>query len=376
MRASFRDPERRALLITGFLVFLMLGAIQAMYGPAFPGLVERFGVGIERVGLTVSLHFAGSFLTIATSGFWLRRFGYRRVIGAGGLAMSAGAAAVAFAPSFELVLAGAGLAGLGFGLLDISFNLLPARVFAPNAAPALNLLNAMFGVGAVVGPLAVGLAGSSLALPFAGVALLTSVATALALRLPEPGTAAGSGGERIPWLAAGGFAVMYFLYVAGEVGVASWETVHLEPSLGARDAAFATSLYWGALTMGRLLAIPISARVRPRSLVLGAAALALAGLAAAHVAPLAPFAYAVTGLAFAPIFPTGIAWLQRVFPQRSEQVAPVVVAAANLGPVATAGAIGTGVALYGPQVVPTLLSGVVGLLLLVILVLWWGTRGN
>lgn len=374
MRAAFRDRERRTLLITGFLAFLLLGAIQAMYGPAFPGLVERFGVGIERVGLTVSLHFAGSFIAIASSGFWLGRFGYRRVMGVGGLAMAAGAMAVAFAPTWSSVLAGALVAGVGFGLLDIAFNLLPARVFAPNAAPALNLLNAMFGVGAVAGPLAVGLAGSTVRVPFAVVGLLTLVATAFAVRLPEPGRSPPSAGEAIPWIAAGGFIVMYFLYVSGEVGVASWETVHLEPFLGARDAAFATSLYWGALTVGRLLAIPVSARVRPRNLVLGAAVLALLGLLAAHSPPLAPFAYAVTGLAFAPIFPTGIAWLQRVFPRRSEQVAPIAVAAANLGPVTTAGAIGAGVAVYGPGVVPTLLTGLIGLLVIVILGLWWGTR--
>lgn len=374
MRAAFRDPERRRLLLAGFLAFTALGAIQAMYGPAFPGLVQRFGVGLERVGWTVSLHFAGSFVTIASSGFWLGRFGYRPVMAVGGTAMTAGAAAVAFAPSWPLVLAGALLGGIGFGLLDIAFNLLPARVFAPDAAPILNLLNAMFGVGAVLGPLAVGLAGSTLRVPFAGLALLTVAVTVLAVRLPEPERPRASGGESIPWLTAAGFAAMYFLYVAAEVGVASWETVHLEPSLGARDAAFATSLYWGALTLGRLVAIPISARVRPATLVLSAGAVGLIGLLAAHVTPFAPVAYAITGAALSPIFPTGVAWLQRVFPRRSEQVAPIVVAASNLGPVTTASAIGAGVALHGPQVVPTILAGIVAVLVGVTLALWWATR--
>lgn len=374
MRSAARDPTRRRILLVGFLAFALLGAIQAMYGPAFPGLTERFGVGIDRVGLTVSLHFAGSFLGIATSGFWLRRFGYRRVMGTGAGLMAAGAAAVAFAPTWGLVLSGALLAGLGFGLLDIAFNLLPARVFEPNAAPALNLLNAFFGVGAVLGPVAVGLAGSTLQGPFAGLALLTLVVAILVLRLPEPPRQEGAGNESVPWLTATGFTAMYFLYVAGEVGVGSWETVHLEPSLGARNAAFATSLYWGALTLGRLVATPISARLRPRTLVLGAGVLGLAGLAAAHATAFAPVAYAITGLAFAPIFPTGLAWLQRVFPRRSEQVAPIVVAASNLGPVTTAGAIGAVVAWRGPEVVPTLLTGLASGLVVVILALWWGTR--
>ena len=54
------------------------------------------------------------------------------------------------------------------------------------------------------------------------------------------------------------------------------------------------------------------------------------------ITPLAPVAYAVVGLAFAPVFPTALAWLQEVFPQRAERVAPLVIAGANLGPVASA----------------------------------------
>lgn len=374
MLAAFREPDKRALLVAGFLGLLALGAIQAMYGPAFPGLTERFGVGVDVVGTVVILHFAGSFVTTAASGMLLTRFGYRRVMMSAGTCMVAGALMVAFAPTWPWVLAGALLGGLGFGSLNVSFNVLVARVFAPNAAPPLNLLSAMFGSGAVLGPLAVGIAGSSLRLPFLGLALITALATVLIWRLAEPAAVGSAGNEPMPWLVAGGFLLMYFLYVASEAGVASWETVHLEPSMGARGAAYMTSVYWAAVTLGRLLATPVSAFVRPRVLILVVTAAALAALLAAHVTALAPYAYALAGLAFAPIFPTGLAWLQRVFPLRSERIVPVVLAAANLGPVVTTGAIGALVAWGGPSLVPTALSGIVALLLLVVLSLWWATR--
>ena len=376
VRAAFRDPDKRSLLIAGFLALLALGALQAMYGPAFPGLTERFGVGIDVVGVTVVLHFAGSFLTTAASGVLLGNFGYRRVMGSAGACMTVGVLIVGFAPSWTWVLLGALLGGLGFGSLNVSINVLVARVFAPNAAPPLNLLSAMFGVGAVLGPLGVGMAGSSLRVPFLGLALITAAASILIIRLPEPVRAEGAGNERMPWLVAGGFLLMYFLYVASESGVASWETVHLEPSLGASGAAYMTSVYWGAVTLGRLLATPVSAFVRPRILIMFVTAVALAALLAAHVTALAPYAYAITGLAFAPIFPTGLAWLQRVFPRRSERIVPVVLAAANLGPVLTTGAIGALVAWGGPGLVPSALSGIAALLLLVVFFLWWSTRDS
>jgi len=358
----------------GFTGFFVLGAMQAMYGPAFPALVRRFDVGLDLVGQTVALHFAGSFITIAAAGPLLARVGYRSPLTAGAAALAAGAAAVALAPSWPLLLLGAALGGLGFGLLDVALNLVAARAFAPNAAPALNLLNAMFGVGAVAGPAAVALAGGDLRAPMGLLAVVALAVGLLAWRIPDPSDAAPEGEGRVPWIAAGGFVTLYFLYVAGEVGVGSWETVHLAPLWGEQAAALNASAYWAALTVGRVLATPLSARVRPATLVLGASVLALAGLLAAHDPHLAPYAYPLVGLAFAPIFPTGLAWLQRVFPRRAERVASAVLAAATLGPVVTSGPIGWWIERTGPAWVPTLLAIPVAGMLLVVAALWLSTR--
>lgn len=373
VRAVLHDADRRRLLLTGLFGFLILGAIQSFYGPAFPGLVRRFEIGLDAVGWTVALHFAGSFVTIAAAGPLLARLGYRRPLAAGALTMSAAGVVIAVAPSWAWVLAGATLGGLGFGLVDVALNMLTARSFAPNAAPALNLLNAFFGVGAVIGPLIVAASGGGLRVPMIGLAVVTAVWFVAALGVAEPGVPAESSG-RIPWTAAAGFLAMFFLYVAGEVGVGSWETVHLVPILGERAAAANASLYWGALTVGRLVATPLSARIRPATLTLGCSIAALIALAAAHVDALAPYAYPVVGLAFAPIFPTGLAWLQRVFPRRAELVGSAVLAGATLGPVATSGAIGWTVERYGPGIVPSLLALIVAAVVIVAAWLWQTTR--
>src|SRR5690606_26113586 len=122
-------------------------------------------------------------------------------------------------------------AGFGFGLVDVGFNLLAARAFAPRSAPALNFLNAAFGVGAVIGPLVVAAAAPRFGtafLVFAGVALMVLVGT---LRLPTPAPVPDEGrGLPLVWSQVAGFVVLYFLYVATEVGVTSWETEHLTPA--------------------------------------------------------------------------------------------------------------------------------------------------
>ncbi len=355
------------------LGFLLLGAIQAAYGPAFPGLVRRFDVGLDLLGQAVALHFAGSFLTIALTGPLLVRIGYRRPLALGALVMLAAAVVVAWAPSLPWLFVGATLGGLGFGMTDVALNLLIARSFAPNAAPALNLVNAFFGVGSVATPVAIALSGGGIVAAMGIVAVVAAVMVPLAWSLDEPSRPSAVRG-RVPWFAAAGFLLMYFIYVSGEVGVGTWETVHLAPFIGERAAAFNASVYWAALTVGRLLAIPISARVAPATLVVSASCLAFLGAAAAHVPSLAPFAYPFVGLALAPIFPTGLAWLQRVFPSRSETIASAVLAAATLGPVATSGAFGGLVERFGSAVVPSVLTVVIGAGFVVSLVLRLGTR--
>ncbi len=374
MRALFFDRRSRRLLLTTALVYLILGALQALYGPAFPWMTRTFGVDAAGAGLTVSFHFAGALLASLAAGPALLRFGYRPVLPAGAAVIALGATAAATAPTFAVLLAGAAVGGVGFGLMSVAVNLRVARAFGDDAAPALNLLNALFGAGAVAGPLAVGLAGGSLVPAMAAVATIAVASALWSAALPEPDRPDVGGTERAPWGLAGLFVAMYVVYVATEIGVGSWETVHLAPQVGERAAAFHTSLYWAALTVGRILVTPLSARLRPSTLVVGAAASALVFLALAQAPGLALIAYPLVGLSLAPIFPTGIAWLQRAFPRRSEAVASLVLAFAGLGPIVTSGAIGAWVAASGPGVVPTALAILAALLLLIVLVLRRATR--
>ena len=369
------DPQTRRLLSAGFLAFILIGALQAMYGPAFPALRERYGLTAEQVGTIVSMHFFGSFITIALSGVFIRNFGYRRVITAATLVMALGSFGIAYSPNWTLTLAFAFLLGLGFGGVDVAVNLLFARAFEANSAPALNFLNAMFGVGAVLGPLFIGLFLPVIKTPFTLAAITGIILFILALGIQNPPvTEDHTQRIAIPYFRLFGFVLMYFVYVMAEVGVGSWESTHLEPRFGAEQAASFTALYWGAITIGRFLATPISHYIKANTLVLSASALALIGILLAHYLPTAPYAYALIGLAFAPIFPTGLAWLQDVFPQRAEQLAPIVIAIANLGPVIGSPLIGRIIEQNSSAVIPTTLAGIMSVLLLVTVVLWVSTR--
>lgn len=375
--APFRDPRKRTLLLVGFATFFLLGAQQALYGPSFPLFRLRFQLGVDQVSTVVSAQFLGAFISVAFSGLLIKLLGYKRILTAGAAGAAIGLLGVAAAQSWWQVLAGAFLGGLGFGLLNVSFNLVIALAFRPRAAPALNLLNATFGVGAVVGPLLVAAAEPRLGLPFAVMAGIALVVLVLVLRLEAPGAhLSEGGGAKLAWGLVGGFVLLFFLYVATEGGVAAWETEYLTPTFGAVAAAGFTSLFWGAMTVGRFLATPLSALVRPPVMVLSATALTLVFMLLAHDVVAAPYYYAAVGLCLAPVFGTSLAWLTESFPRHAEQVTPIVVAAANLGPVITAPLIGVAVTAAGGSLIPTALSLLALLLVTVVAALFWRTRGQ
>ena len=363
------------MLATGFLAFVLIGVVQALYGPAFPVFQQRYRVGVSAVGMVVSFHFFGSMMTILASRVLLPRFGYRRVLTAAAVLLACGSLGVAVSPLWAGVLLASLLIGLGFGLFDVGMNLLFARSFGSSGAPALNLLNAMFGLGAVLGPVVVAAMPSTF-WPFAITALLALVVALLCARLeaPEPLKAPLSQGEGVSFAPALGFALLAFLYVASEVGVASWETSHLTPTFGEGRAAAFTSLYWAALTVGRLLVAPLSGRLAPGLLVFSASSLALLAALMTHGVAVAPYAYTLLGLAFAPIFPTALAWLQASFPERVERLAPWVMAAANFGAVLASPLIGAMVALSSGASIPTSISALILGMLVVTAALWRHTR--
>lgn len=375
--ASFKDPQRRHLLIMGFAAFFLLGAQQAMYGPSLPLFRAKFGLEVDQVSAVVSAQFLGAFLAIVASGLLIRAVGYRRVLIAGALGVAGGLGAIAVAGAWWQVVAGAFVGGAGFGILNISFNLLLALSFRPNAAPALNLLNAVFGVGAIAGPLLVALFEPRLALPFLTLVAVALVLLVLVTVLDVPRAVAAT---RTAAPASVGllvlFVLLYFFYVSTEAGVANFQTEHLTPHFGAATAAGFPALFWGAITVGRLIATPLSAFIRPPAMVLGSAVLATITLLFASNVVAAPYVYAVVGLMMAPIFATALAWLTEVFPERAEQYTPIVVAAANLGPVVTAPIIGVTVANLGTGSIPIALASSCALLVAVVAVLFLRTRGR
>lgn len=179
-------PDKRRLLGSSLLAFGLVGMALSLYGPAFPALQGRFDIGAQAVGLIVSLHFLGGFVAVVTIGPVIARLGYRRPLASAAALAAVGSAGVALGPGWELVLIGAFLLGLGLGFLDIGLNLLLVRSFDEGVAPVLNLLHALFGLGAVLGPALMAAFIPRFGPPFVLVSFASLALVPLALGLTEP----------------------------------------------------------------------------------------------------------------------------------------------------------------------------------------------
>nr|WP_234443192.1 MFS transporter [Streptomyces cellulosae] len=372
-----------AAVVASCVGFVLIGALQALYGPAIPAFREEFALTPSAAGLGLSAHFVGGVAGVLLFDRLYGRLGNRQILGASYLLMAVGAAGFALAPNWPTALTAALFAGLGFGGIDYGLNQLFAVGFGHRSTAMLNILNAHFGVGAILGPALIGAVGSEhypavfLGFALANLPLLLCL-KGVRDRAPQPSGSPAPGGTGALGRSLGSvlavFVALYVLHVGIEAGVGGWEPTHLETvGYGAGVAATATSVYWLMMTVGRFLVAPIALRFSAQAIITVSCAGMTVCLLLAAVPALAPYAYAGVGLFIAPIFPTGLPWLHRAAPS-ARRAGALVIAASMVGGVAAGPALGRAIEAAGIRAVPLLLCGISALCLVATLWLIRGTR--
>ncbi|HEY7022535.1 MAG TPA: MFS transporter [Ktedonobacterales bacterium] len=150
--------------------------------------------------------------------------------------------------------------GLGFGLTVPALNTLAATFFPERVDSAVLILNALLGLGTALAPVFVAFftgLGFWWGLPLC-VAILLAGLLAFSLRLPlrasEGAPTDAHGAPALPgrfWI----FAAFALLYGVVETMNGNWATLYMTKSLGASTtaASVALTVFWGMVTVGRLL---------------------------------------------------------------------------------------------------------------------------
>lgn len=347
--ASEFGEDQRRLARAGFAVFLLVGAVQALYGPALPAVRSSFGLTSATVGWTVGAHYAGSVAGVLLSLVCEARLLARQRLVSGAALVGVGAGAFALIPVWPWALVGVICIGLGYGVLVVVVNALFASGFGDRSAPLLVLVNAAFGLGALLGPLLYGLLTSGHFRPaFLVVGALAVLILPLLWAVPDMAppqwpASVPAGRDATPALI--GFVALFMLYTALESDTSGWMATHLifhGYSPGA--AAALTAAFWSALTVGRLLAVPVSARLTPLQMIAGGLTGVVVLAMAVTIGAVTPIAYILMGLLLAPIFPVGFAWMSLTLPGVRGTAAPALLGA-----------------LAGGLIFPTVVGRVIGL---------------
>lgn len=327
-RTQIGQPGTRPLrplasTIGYYAAFIGLGLVSASLGPTLPGLAEHTRTHLGEISFlftTRSLGYLGG--SLLAGRIYDRMAGHPVMV----WALLTMAATMALAPTLPVLWWLAAvllLLGVAEGTLDVGGNTLLVWVHGSRVGPFMNGLHFFFGVGAFISPIIVAqavLATGDITWAYWILALLLLPVALWLARLPSPaarsGPAGPSRGVENPRLVAL-IALFMILYVGAEVSFGGWIYTYAT-TLRLADvaaAAYLTSLFWGALTAGRLLAIPVAARLRPRTILL----LDLLGcLASVGLILLFPRSSPIiwlgtfgTGFAMASIFPTVISWAER-----------------------------------------------------------------
>ena len=243
-----------------------------MLGPTLPSLAANTQTSLASISLLFTAHSLGYLLSAISGGRLYDRLPGHAVLVSSLLVTSAILALVPLIPELWLLVIILLVSGAATGTLDIGGNTLLVWVHGERVGPFMNSLHFFFGVGAVSAPIIIaGLLTLSGGIRWAYwiLALLVLPAALWLLTRPSPESPAASedepgAGSRAVLVAL--IALLLFLYVGAEIGFGGWVYSYaLARGLGTvSTAAYLTSAYWGALTLGRLLGIPVAARIQPR----------------------------------------------------------------------------------------------------------------
>ena len=259
-----------------YVAFIVLGLSTAALGPTLPGLAEQTRSTLSQVSYLFTARALGYLLGSLLGGRVYDRLPGQRVMAVMLLVMAAGLALV---PGISMLWLLAGILlilGLGEGALDVGTNTLIVWVHREKVGPFMNGLHFFFGLGAFLSPVIfaqVILLTGGIAWGYRLLALLVLPVALYTYLQPSPAHAGRREDGTLAPLKAVlvlPICVLFFLAVGLEGAFGGWVyTYATRLDLGdAVTAAYLTSAYWGALTIGRLIGIPLSIRFRPRTLIL------------------------------------------------------------------------------------------------------------
>ncbi|MCD4672000.1 MAG: MFS transporter [Anaerolineaceae bacterium] len=269
--------QRYAQTAVYFLIVAGFGVVMSAIGPVLPALAGQTQTSLREIGLLFTSRALGVLFGALLGGRIFDRLPGHPLLAGCMVLMAATFAVVPMISNFGLLLLVGLVMGFAAGLLLAGSNTLLVWVHADNVGPWMNGLSFFNGMGGFVAPIIITgfltMTGQMQG-AFWAIALLVAAAGAGMFFVPSPAIrktadvpgAEGSGRFGLVIL----FALVFLLYGGAEISFSSWLYTFVVKlhSNATTTAAMLTSAFWAAMAVGRLLAIPVSTRLRPRAILI------------------------------------------------------------------------------------------------------------
>ncbi|ETT58440.1 major facilitator superfamily protein [Paenibacillus sp. FSL R7-277] len=349
----------KKLIWIGCLSYFVIGLAHVVLGSILPVLLQHYDRSYSAGGELIFSQFAGFLAGVLVSPLLNRRFGKRGgILIATGLLLCA-EIAYAFLPPWGWMYVIAVAAGFGFGMIEAVIGTIIIAAVTEGTAVAMSRLEVLFGVGALLMPLAASplIAAGQWRLAFLIVAAFSLLSllfwaksrfgpldSTLNERSARPDRAAAAGTTRklsLPykgkqWVVLGLFILFFFLYVGTEMSLVNFMPAIFIAKLGMSEAAAALTVtfFWLAMSAGRLFAGVIAEKISYRIYVLVSCFAALLLLIIFPFAShrLAAFAIILLlGLFMSGIFSIALVFSSKLLPGAEESTPSIMIASGGIG---------------------------------------------
>lgn len=255
------------LLTAGaFFAFFLFGFSDNLKGPVLPALLQDMDFNYALGGTILMGIYAGFMTATLATGFLADAFGQKVVMVLAGITLALGVAGLMTMGSALGLTAAMAFLGFGMGSLELGCNALIVSLHRADKGRYLNLMSVMHGMGSMVAPLYAGWmlsGGQSWREVYRWDLALIAPLTLYFLLVRFPRKMAGESTKlNFRQLGATAFSTRMkafyaaiLLYVAIEIGIASWVVEFLQKVHGQSVARStqALSIFFGLIMLGRLV---------------------------------------------------------------------------------------------------------------------------
>lgn len=315
-----------AAIFTGFLVF---GFSENIKGPAIPRIQADFSLTEFHIGLLLSLNSLGYLLACAYTGWLIKKLGIKTATILSFVMMALAGILIYFSPNYGAFAGSYFVMYLGNGMLEIALGVMAATIFTRNTGTMMNLSHFFYGLSSMIAPLlSTGLMAATFrqhSIGWRGMYLivlsfsLLPILPVLAGKYPKQEQEGSQGPSLwdfarnpIAWLIV---FILSFAVVA-EMAVGGWLVNFLEKSYDFHPTAAAGVLtgFFFCFMSARLLFGPIIDRLGfVKSIWMASLFSGSSILLSLLIGKPAVFLLALAGFGVAPVYPTVMALISKLF---------------------------------------------------------------